>query len=228
MGDVTSLLKEACKATESGSIVMDNPEQSAEPFIALGVVSNISRSYGEAIDAFRSALRIRPNDSALWNKLGASLANSGSSEHALTCYHYSLELKPNCSRTWSNLAIAHSNLGDSEDALRFYLSSLALSNPTKLGTGSGNNGNDSSSSSNLWSFIHSNILSLASNDKISQEEATRLLKACTDRDLKACLESVSGCITGVEDLPEMKAELGDDIEEILGRLPTGEGYMGKA
>ena len=46
-------------------------------FVALGVLENINRNYDGAIQALASACRLRPNDHTCWNKLGATLANSG-------------------------------------------------------------------------------------------------------------------------------------------------------
>ncbi|CAJ1440678.1 unnamed protein product [Effrenium voratum] len=63
-------------------------------FIALGVMENINRNFDEAIQAELFA-------GIVWNKLGATLANSGKSEQAVVAYHQGLELKPNYARSWS-------------------------------------------------------------------------------------------------------------------------------
>ena len=95
--------------------------------IALGVLHNINRDYGHAIESFLRVVEIRPADFTAWNKLGATLANSGLSTDALKAYHQALALKPNYARAWSNLAIAHSNMNDYESASKFFITALQLS-----------------------------------------------------------------------------------------------------
>ena len=54
----------------------------------------------------RSALSQRPKDYALWNKLGATLANSAHSADAIAAYQAALDLKPNYMRAWANMGIS--------------------------------------------------------------------------------------------------------------------------
>ncbi|EER02678.1 Peroxisomal targeting signal receptor, putative [Perkinsus marinus ATCC 50983] len=99
----------------------------ADASVALGVAYNIDRNYTKAADSFMRAATLRPEDPTLWNKLGATLANSGLSEASLVAYNQALKLKPNYARAWSNLAIAHCNLNQHQDGIRFYLAALKLS-----------------------------------------------------------------------------------------------------
>ena len=54
----------------------------------------------------RSALAVRPKDYSLWNKLGATQANSSCSQEAIAAYQRALDLKPNYMRAWTNMGIA--------------------------------------------------------------------------------------------------------------------------
>jgi peroxin-5 len=98
---------------------------------ALGVVYNVSRDYPAAVEAFTNAIRLRPGDYQLYNKLGATLANSQQSDRALPIYQQALQIKPKYARAWLNLAIAHSNLQNYNEAARCYLQTLSL-NPAAV------------------------------------------------------------------------------------------------
>lgn len=53
----------------------------------------------------------KKQDSLLWNRLGATLANGGRSEEAVQAYYKALELSPGFIRARYNLAVSCINLG---------------------------------------------------------------------------------------------------------------------
>lgn len=73
---VTNLFNEAAKLA---------PDD-ADVHIVLGVLYNLSREFDKAMEAFETALKIRPRDYSLWNKLGATQANSVHSADAILAY----------------------------------------------------------------------------------------------------------------------------------------------
>lgn len=164
----------------------------ADVFVALGVMENINRNYPAATAALAAACRLRPNDHTVWNKLGATLANSGKSEQAVIAYHQGLQLKPNYARSWSNLAIAHANLGQHSDAARFYLSSLVL-NPD---------------ATHIWNFLHSAVLNMG---------GVNAFEAIDKRDLAACTKLIDGVLDPAE-LPKPSPELSSHPDEILASI----------
>lgn len=58
----------------------------ADVHIVLGVLYNLSREFDKAIEAFQTALKLKPRDYSLWNKLGATQANSVQSADAILAY----------------------------------------------------------------------------------------------------------------------------------------------
>nr|CAG4636969.1 EOG090X054E [Ceriodaphnia reticulata]SVE72904.1 EOG090X054E [Ceriodaphnia reticulata] len=92
----------------------------------LGVLLNLSGDFDKAPDCFRSALQMKPNDSLLWNRLGATLANGGRSEEAIESYYKALELSPGFIRARYNLAVSCINLGAHREAAEHLVSALLL------------------------------------------------------------------------------------------------------
>jgi peroxin-5 len=69
---------------------------------------------------------VSPEDYTLWNKLGATLANSMRSDEAIDAYIQGLDIKPNYVRALANLAISYSNQEMYEEAATCYLKALSL------------------------------------------------------------------------------------------------------
>lgn len=68
--------------------------ENADVHIVLGVLYNLSKEYDRAIESFRTALKLKPNDYSLWNKLGATQANSVQSADAIEAYQRVIRLVP--------------------------------------------------------------------------------------------------------------------------------------
>lgn len=60
--------------------------EDADVHIVLGVLYNLTRDFDRAITSFQTALQLKPNDYSLWNKLGATQANSVQSADAISAY----------------------------------------------------------------------------------------------------------------------------------------------
>lgn len=94
--------------------------------LGLGVLFYANEDFDKTIDCFKAALSIRPEDPVLWNRLGASLANSNRSEEAVNAYFKALELKPTFVRARYNLGVSCINIGCYKEASEHLLSGLAM------------------------------------------------------------------------------------------------------
>jgi peroxin-5 len=102
--------------------------------VGLGVLFYGAEEYDKAVDCFSAALASTENGTTnqrnqihlLWNRLGATLANSGRSEEAIAAYESALTLKPNFVRARYNLGVSCINIGNYEQAAEHLLGALAM------------------------------------------------------------------------------------------------------
>ncbi|KAJ3111902.1 Peroxisomal membrane signal receptor PTS1 [Physocladia obscura] len=94
--------------------------------LGLGVLFYNCQEFDKVIDCFTAALRVRSSDYLLWNRLGATLANSGRSEEAIEAYRKALELKPSFVRCRYNLGVSCINIGCYREAAEHLLGALSL------------------------------------------------------------------------------------------------------
>lgn len=125
---VTNLYIQAAQLSPSGE-QMDPDVQ-----VGLGVLFYGVEEYDKAVDCFGAALASTEsgvsNSSSqvhlLWNRLGATLANSGRSEEAIDAYSRALALRPNFVRARYNLGVSCINIGCFTEAAQHLLGALAM------------------------------------------------------------------------------------------------------
>lgn len=94
--------------------------------ICLGLLYTLALEYDNAAQCFQAALTKMPQDYGLWNKLGATLANSGRSQEALQAYFQALERKPLYVRARANLGISFLAMRMYMDAAKQFLAALSI------------------------------------------------------------------------------------------------------
>lgn len=102
--------------------------------VGLGVLFYGAEEYDKAVDCFEAALQSAEEGSSnsqgqahlLWNRLGATLANSNRSEQAIAAYERALQLRPNFVRARYNLGVSCINIGVFEQAAQHLLGALAM------------------------------------------------------------------------------------------------------
>jgi len=128
-------------------------EVDADIQIALAVLLNTNEDYEKAHDCFRSALEVRPNDWLLYNRVGATLANSGKAEEALQFYYGALSLNPAYIRARYNLGISCNNLRRYDEAAQHILDALVLQDSDGVRDASGSVDSRGVTSSTLWDSL---------------------------------------------------------------------------
>lgn len=127
---VTDLFLKAAQLSPDGA------SMDADVQMGLGVLFYANEDFDKTIDCFKAALSIRPNDPILWNRLGASLANSNRSEEAVDAYFKALQLKPTFVRARYNLGVSCINIGCYKEAAEHLLSGLSMHQVEGVDSGS--------------------------------------------------------------------------------------------
>ena len=102
--------------------------------VGLGVLFYCAEEYMKAVDCFSSALASTESGISnqqdqihlLWNRLGATLANSGRSEEAIDAYEQALNINPNFVRARYNLGVSCINIGCYPEAAQHLLGALSM------------------------------------------------------------------------------------------------------
>ncbi|OBZ70761.1 Dihydroxy-acid dehydratase [Grifola frondosa] len=129
--------------------------------IGLGVLFYTNSDFSRAKDCFEAALRIRPKDYLLWNRLGSSLSNGNNPEEALGAYREALHLRPTYTRAIYNVGVACLNIGAHKEAAEHFLSALAMQESS-----------GGEKSDQLWITLRRAFLAMSRPDLADQAKST--------------------------------------------------------
>ena len=177
--------------------------------VGLGVLFYGAEEYGKAVDCFEAALASTESGTTnepqqahlLWNRLGATLANSGRSEEAIAAYEKALTLKPNFVRARYNLGVSCINIGVYPQAAQHLLGALSMHRVVER-----------EGMQKVKEVIGDDPM----NSRIGDDEVERLVGMNQSTNLMETLRRVFGSM-GRRDLSE-KVSFGMDIEQFRGEF----------
>ncbi|XP_075155286.1 peroxisomal biogenesis factor 5 [Haematobia irritans] len=146
--------------------VRSNP-QSVDPEVqeGLGIIFNLSSEYDKAVDCFKAALHVNPQNAKIWNRLGASLANGSRSVEAVEAYQRALELEPGFIRVRYNVGVCCLNLKAYRQACEHLLTALNMQGNVASDLPAGSSvGNGNQMSESIWSTLKMVISLMGRND----------------------------------------------------------------
>ena len=120
-------------------LTLDKHEISAKPktqaesaeFQALvwfqrGYQAQEAGKHEQAVQAYREAIRLKPDDASAWNSLGNALDELGQYQEAVQAYREAVRLKPDYALAWNNLGVAYGRLGRNQEGLQAYREAIRL------------------------------------------------------------------------------------------------------
>ena len=122
-GDFEQADEQLREALEIASKIQDNWFE-AECFNAVALIRSSTERIDEAIDAYKQAIQLAPDQIFVWNNLGNLCAKVGRSDEAMIAFRKALEGNPRDPIAWNGLANVHFKLGYVDDAIAAYRKSL--------------------------------------------------------------------------------------------------------
>lgn len=119
---------------QAAQLSPDGEHMDPDVQVGLGVLFYGAEDYDKAVDCFTAALNSSAQGDStqreklhlLWNRLGATLANSGKSEEAIAAYEKALSIHPNFVRARYNLGVSCINIGCHAEAAAHFLAALDM------------------------------------------------------------------------------------------------------
>lgn len=148
---------------------------------ALGVLYNLSGEFDKAVDCYRFAVQIDPQNAKLWNRLGASLANGSRSVEAVEAYQHALQLQPGFIRVRYNVGVCCMNLKAYKEGAEHLITALTMQAHTNASRELPNaqSPGQNQMSESIWSTLKM-IISLMGRSDLQGHVAERNLQALNE------------------------------------------------
>ena len=92
----------------------------AECYNALALIKTSTERMDEAIDAYKQAIHLAPDQIFAWNNLGNLCAKIGRNDEAMIAFRKAIECNPKDPVAWNGLASLHFRVGYVDDAIAAY------------------------------------------------------------------------------------------------------------
>ena len=114
------------RAKELEEFAKQNNSASSNDLLEEGKTYYNNGEYDKAIEIFKKAVELNPDDDESWRWLGNSYSRNGQIEEAIKYYLKAAELNPDDSRNWFNLGILYSNNEQYKEAINSFLKVVEL------------------------------------------------------------------------------------------------------
>ncbi len=122
-GDYEKAGEQLREALDVASKIQDNWFE-AECFNAIALVETSLNRFDEAIDAYKQAIRLAPEQIFAWNNLGNLCIKIDRNDEAIIAYQKAVECNPTDPIGWNGLGNVYSKIGYVDDAIAAYRKSI--------------------------------------------------------------------------------------------------------
>jgi len=95
-------------------------------YFAIGFCNNKLGNYIKAIEAYKQAIRIDPNDAGAYNNLGLAYNSLGLYKDVIEAYKQAIRIDPDLVEPYNNLGRAYANLGLYKDAIEAFKQAIRI------------------------------------------------------------------------------------------------------
>ena len=104
----------------SGQVVDSEKPGNVEQIHRTGVSYYESGEFEKAIEAYKQAIKLRPDSQESYYHLGMAYSSMGRYKEAIEAYNNAIRIKPDYAAAYYNLGHAHSNLNQYDKAIRVF------------------------------------------------------------------------------------------------------------
>lgn len=82
--------------------------------------------YAKAIEAYKEAIRINPDNVRAYSKMAVAYANLGQYDQSIEAFKEAIRIDPDYAPVYKNMGVAYANLGEYEKAIEFFKKAIQM------------------------------------------------------------------------------------------------------